>query len=78
MMEDSNDYRIQSLGITFSKHADQAEIDAIEMIKRFTENFPQTELPEHFRNCFNIARALSVMACEIERIKHFLGIKEIN
>ena len=71
-------YTVEALGYTFFKHAEQYDEALKEDIRKFKENFPDSELPEHMKTGFNVARALSTMACEIEKIKHFLGIKEIN
>jgi hypothetical protein len=64
-----HDYRIDSLASTFAEHAEMA-IKHQENINRiFIENNPGQELPDHMSNPFNIAKALSVMASEIEKLK---------
>ena len=65
-----NDYRIESLGSTFARHADELDNQLKIDIEKYKENYPDSELPVHFQNPFSIARALSVMACEIEKLKH--------
>ena len=77
-MTDTNDYRIENLGHTFGKHAEMADQLHEDDVARYLANYPDSPMPEHFKNSFNISRALSVMACEIEKLKHLVGIKEIN
>ncbi len=62
---DKNDYRIEALSSTFSDHADKFDEDT----KRHAEKFPDHYLTN---NGFNLSRALAVMCCEIERLKHLL------
>jgi len=69
---DKNDYRIEKLSETFSKHADIAEADNQSSIKNYRESFPRSDIPEWMENPFNISRALSVMAAEIESLKTFV------
>lgn len=68
-MDKDNDYRIENLAFLFEKHAEQADFNHQQFIKKYREDFPDSELPEHLSNEFNIARALSVMAAEIEKLK---------
>lgn len=65
----NQDYRIEALGTTFSDHAEISDNHTKQMIEQFKTNFPEAEVPSHFNNQFNLCRALSVMACEIERLK---------
>lgn len=66
---DKNDYRIETLSETFSKHAHQADVNHQESIKKYTESFPESDLPKWMDDPFNLSRALSVMAAEIDRLK---------
>ncbi len=63
------DYRIQALASELSKHADQfdAKVEAHE--KDWKERCPDRPAPVPC-NSFNLCRALSVMALEIERLMH--------
>jgi hypothetical protein len=64
-----DDYRIEKLGDLFAEHAIKAEKQHEEDIRKFKENYPDSELPEHFQKpYFSIARALSVMAYEIAKL----------
>ena len=65
-----DEYRIEKLGEVFEKHADRAEAQFKEDVRKFKENYPDSELPDHFKKPhFNIAKALSVMAEEIAKLK---------
>ncbi len=75
---DNNDYRISTLSSTFGNHADIEDKQNEEMLLRYQEEYPDSPIPEHMIYPFNLFKALCVMACEIERIKHFVGIKENN
>ena len=66
---DKNDYRIETLSATFSKHAEKADENHQESIKNHNEAFPESDLPEWMEDPFNLSRALSVMAEEIARLK---------
>ena len=66
------DYRIESLGGLFSEHADKSDKSREERLMLFQEENPTSELPEHYKNEFNLPRALSVMAYEIDRLKQML------
>ena len=71
-----HDYRIEALASTFEKHAEEADIQHKHFIDMHKINYPDSPLPPHFEaEMFNISRALSVMAAEIEKCKHSLGIK---
>lgn len=62
-------YIIEELGAKFENHANLSEKDHQQQIKNFKENYPDTPLPEYLEEGFNLARALSIMAFEIERLK---------
>jgi len=64
-----HDYRIENLASTFDKHAQKIDKLNEEMLRNLLENYPSSEIPSHMNDPFNIARALSVMACEIDRLK---------
>jgi hypothetical protein len=64
-----SDYRIESLASIFGMHADEAEKNYKESVEHHLEAFPDSDLPEWMADDFNLARALSVMAAEIERLK---------
>lgn len=64
-----HDYRLETLASTFGTHADMADAHQEFINKSFAEQNPGQELPEHMKNPFNVAKALSVMAAEIEKLK---------
>lgn len=64
------DYRLESLSAIFAEHADRADKCQEDLVKQYREDYPHTPLPDHFKDGFNIARALSVMACELEKLKN--------
>ena len=64
-----HDYRIEALSATFAQHADLADQHQKFVNKMYAEQNPDQELPEHMGNPFNAARAFSVMAAEIEKLK---------
>jgi hypothetical protein len=61
-----NDYRIEQLASTFAKHAD----DFDESCRNQREAYPDSD---PVLNNFNLPRALSVMAAEIDRLKNLVG-----
>lgn len=63
------DYRLETLASTFSDHAEMIETHQEQINKMYTEQNPGQELPEHMKNPFNIAKALSVMAEELNKLK---------
>lgn len=67
-----NDYRIETLADTFAKHAEEAEKHQKALIKMFLENNPESELPGHMKDPFNVTTALSVMAKEIHELKKYV------
>jgi hypothetical protein len=68
-METEHDYRIEELSSTFLKHALLCEENDKRMLQQFRENYPDSPIPQHMLNPFNIAKALSVMSSEIEKLK---------
>jgi hypothetical protein len=76
-MEDKTDYRIESLAEIFLNHARECEIDIEKQIVCCQHYHPNDPLPEYMIDRFNLAKALSVMANEIARIKNAIGMKDI-
>jgi len=68
-MKDKNSYLIEDLPGIFANQAEEAETNHERMVKEYEENFPESDPPEWLKSNFNIARALSVMAAEIDRLK---------
>jgi len=64
------DYRIEVLADTFAKHAEEAELSFLKNRKKYKEMFPDDLPPEHLEIPFNLSRALSVMAHEIQQLKN--------
>ena len=79
-MRNEPDYSIEAMIPTFAEHAKQADIGWKKQIESYQEQYPDSELPEHFKNNFNIASALSVICMEIAKLKHELryGIRTIE
>lgn len=70
------DYRVSNLTSLFLSHAEEIEKDRIEAINDHEEDCePHEDLPEYLSDDFNIAKALSVICWEIERLKNILGVK---
>ena len=69
---ESIDYSLENLISIFKKHANQSDKNQQEIIRYYKENFPDSELPEYMKDNFNISYALSVMCCEIEKLKTLL------
>lgn len=63
------DYTLEGLIKTFHEHAEHSDKHMQENMARFKENFPDAELPDHFKEKFNISRALAQMAFEIDMLK---------
>jgi hypothetical protein len=68
-MSNEPDYSIEAMIPTFAEHAKQADIGWKNNKETYQEQYPNSELPEHFNNNFNIATALSVMCREIAVLK---------
>lgn len=64
-----HDYTLETLASTFADHAGMADAHQEQLNQLFKDSNPGQELPEHMKNPFNVARALSVMAAEIEKLK---------
>ena len=45
-----NDYRIESLGSIFARHADELDKQLVKDIEKFKENYPDSELPVQFND----------------------------
>jgi len=69
LKDNEYDYRIEALSATFCKHAEEADRIRKEHIRNFKDKFPGEKIPDYSLDNFNICRALSVMACEIEKLK---------
>ena len=68
-----HDYTIAALSSTFARHSDTAQKQAEKQLAEFKEVYVDSPLPEHLEENFNIARALSVICCEIEKLQHKVG-----
>ncbi len=62
-------YTIEELANIFANHAIEADKMRLIDAKKFQENYPDEELPEHFKNSFNVSHALAFMCSEIQKIK---------
>jgi len=65
-------YLIENLTEIFDKHAKDAQAHHKKKVKDYEENFPNSEYPEWNKDYFNISRALSVMAKEINDLKEWM------
>ncbi len=70
-------YEIENIKTSFSIRGDKWEIVKEKNIQRFKEDYPESTLPEHLMDNFNIARALAVMAYHLERLIHLNENKDI-
>lgn len=64
-----HDYRLEALVSIFDTHANQSEKNSLDAESSFRIKYPDCPVPEHMVNPFNLARALSVMAYELQRLK---------
>lgn len=69
LKKEEDQYCIENLVTTFGVHAEMSDAHTQQTIDVFKETCPETEIPEHLKNPFNISRALSVICLEIEKIK---------
>lgn len=56
------DYSLETLPATFATHARIANEINQQQLAAFIENNPGAPIPDHFKNPFNIALALSIMS----------------
>lgn len=63
-----HDYLIENLSSVFSQHAEIYEKNQKQMIELYKQNNPDQELPDHFKDTFNLSKALSVMCDEIQKL----------
>ena len=62
------DYSLDSLSKTFSSHADTADQEFEKAVISFKKINPDIDLPDHMKENFNLARALSVICKELIRL----------
>jgi hypothetical protein len=65
----SKDYSIESLSEVFSDHAEKFDRDSKRNIEEYKIKYPDQDLPEHMKENFNLAQALSLICKEIIIIK---------
>lgn len=63
------DYSIDKLPAIFATHARIANNIQQEQMKNFVENCPGQPIPDHMKDPFNIALALSIMAQAIKDLQ---------
>ncbi len=68
-------YQIEELIKTFAEHALKAEQDRLDMIKYHKINFPDSPIPEHLYDEFNIAEAFQHICIEIDKLWIAIGEK---
>lgn len=68
-MKDETDYSIENLEFIFMRHAEEAEQRNKEIIDNFKKDYPNEDIPDHMKSSFNLAKALSVMANEINKFR---------
>lgn len=73
----SEDYSIEQLENTFRKHAQKNIIQQQRDVENFKKDYPDSELPEHFLNDFDISEALHVICREINQLKKDEGINGV-
>ncbi len=64
-----NDYTIEFLQKTFLTHAEMSDEHRRFSIEQFKQHYPDQELPNHFKDEFNLSRALFSMCEEIRFLK---------
>lgn len=65
----NHEYTIEKLEHTFMEHAEKSNRDRKEHLEKFKINYPDSEIPSHLLNDFNIAEALYVICKEINSLK---------
>jgi len=65
------DYSIENLIKTFTKHAEQSKKDKIKQIADYKLNYPDSPLPAHFKDDFNIAIAFREICKAIRKLQGF-------
>ena len=68
-------YLLEDLASTFAKHADELEKKQKQMRKQYKKDHDGQDLPDYMKDPFNLSRALSVMAQEIENLKKAQELK---
>jgi len=57
---------MEALEITFRDHAVRIETENKVQIQMYKERYPNSEIPEHFKETFNLSMALAHMARQID------------
>ncbi len=66
---DDNEYSLENLGITFFKHSRRAEKNLEMDIEKYMQNYPNSPLPEHYKDAFDLSKALGILTNEILDLK---------
>ncbi len=69
-MEDK--YTLEWLSKNFSEHAKFFDEQCKKELEDYKKNYPDSELPEHLKEGFNLPRALAVICFEIQIMKQRL------
>lgn len=62
-------YDLDSLIESLLKHHEKAQKVFIDQVERFKRDYPDTELPEHFKENFSLPKVLHVICKEIKDLK---------
>ena len=62
-------YNLEGLIKKFSEHAKFADDYRENQLNEYKKEFPEQDVPEHLLQDFNLARALSYLASEIDALK---------
>lgn len=63
-------YKLEDLILKFSEHHNLWSESQKEMISNHVENFPDSPLPEHFKDDFSLPKALECICAEIINLKY--------
>jgi hypothetical protein len=63
------DYRIENLSSIFDSQADKSDDARHQILEKYKEKYPTERIPEYLTEDFILARALAVMAREIQELK---------
>lgn len=66
-------YELQELIKKFQEHAIQADKNQEEWKKSWNDNNDGAEMPDHYKDDFNLPRALGSICQEIDKLKIELG-----
>jgi hypothetical protein len=72
MPREKDPYSLEELIKTFGEHTEKAQKNHEACVRLFMENNPDTQLPDHLKDDFNICKALLTFSREIKDLKESL------